>query len=64
MRALELQFANKFRFLEPVHEVLDLINDSDVADAEGGAEVARGRAIVPPVLVGAVPQIRGVLAIA
>ena len=64
LRALELQGSKVLRFLKPVHEVLDLINDSDVADAEGGAEVTWGGAILPSLLIGAIPHIRGVLAVA
>lgn len=64
LRALELQGAKEFRFLEPVHEVLDLINNSDVADAEGVTELACGGAIFSSLLVGAIPQIRGLLAVA
>lgn len=53
---LEAQLPFELGLVESVHEILDLVEGTDVAGSEGGTEEAWGILVCPPIFIRAIPN--------
>lgn len=58
---LEAQLPLELGLVESAHEILDLVEDTNVAGSEGSTEEAWGILVSPPVLMRAIPHAEGSL---